>query len=862
MEKKIRLGIKGKHPLRDLAHFGTDARRHAHPDVLIGNYPPNRPLFREGDILDANATLNLILDNKQEVDVQDSDQVKKNTRDIQDNYTTLSSKINELEDKHNREIEDLQDQIDNFEGKGDKGDPGPQGPQGEKGEKGDKGDKGDPGQSIKGPQGLPGPQGETGPQGPVGPKGDDGITPHIGNNGDWFIGDTDTGVEAQGPQGQAGRDFTYEDFTPQQLLRLKGPKGDDGTDGTSPHIGMNGNWFIGDTDTGVKAQGAQGQQGQQGPAGNDGADGLTPRIYNNHWWIGNTDTGVVAVGQNGTNGFTPEIINNRWYINGVDTGVVAVGRDGQDGTNGTNGINGTNGTNGTNGRDGTNGVDGVTPLVRINQTSEIWEVSYDNGTTYTSLNISAKGAKGDKGDKGEPFVIYKNYQSIAAMQADAANVPENKFVIISNTNDPDDGKLYMRNTNVTGGFAYITDMSAAQGIQGAPGNDGVTPHIDQTTGHWFIGNTDTGYTAIGTNGQDGATPQIVGGKWYINGVDTGVTAAGRDGRDGNDGVTPTIQNGYWYIGSTNTNVKAVGTDGQTPTIQNKYWYINGTNTGVKAEGADGQDGVTPLFRINNSTYYWEISYDGGTTYTSTGVSARGLDGQPGAALTWDDLTEAQKDSLKGAKGDPGNDGVGIKSVVQTVTSTANGGVNTLTITLDDDRTAQFNVRNGDSTSVDAYTKSEVDDLLEQLQGYVTSNKGAMTVVSYGASPNIAYMAYVSMDITNAKKVASMSFTWENEDTGVIYGNNLQYYEEVTFGNTTLTNVWCTPVQFVQPTSVTYTVLMYDRTGSSIGDTNYKHQFLQTNEYLSLREPDEHTIYFLWDAAEGETFPITFPYTLQ
>jgi hypothetical protein len=59
---------------------------------------------------------------------------------------------------------------------------------------------------------------------------------------------------------------------------------------------------------------------------------------------------------------------------------------------------------------------------------------------------------------------------------------------------------------------------------------------------------------------------------------------------------------------------------------------------------------------------------------------------------------------------------------------------------------------------------------------VTSNKGAMTVVSYGDSPNTAYMAYVSMDITNAKKVASMSFTWENEDTGVIYGNNLQYYE--------------------------------------------------------------------------------------
>ena len=28
-----------------------------------------------------------------------------------------------------------------------------------------------------------------------------------------------------------------------------------GTDGTTPHIGTNGNWYLGDTDTGVKAAG-------------------------------------------------------------------------------------------------------------------------------------------------------------------------------------------------------------------------------------------------------------------------------------------------------------------------------------------------------------------------------------------------------------------------------------------------------------------------------------------------------------------------------------------------------------------------------------------------------------------------------
>ena len=57
--------------------------------------------------------------------------------------------------------------------------------------KGDKGDKGDTG--ATGPQG---PKGDTGATGPQGPKGTDGTTPHIGENGNWFLGETDTGVKA------------------------------------------------------------------------------------------------------------------------------------------------------------------------------------------------------------------------------------------------------------------------------------------------------------------------------------------------------------------------------------------------------------------------------------------------------------------------------------------------------------------------------------------------------------------------------------------------------------------------------------------------------------------------------------------
>lgn len=70
---------------------------------------------------------------------------------------------------------------------------GAQGPKGDTGLRGEKGDTG--------PQG---PKGDTGAAGATGPAGADGISPHIGSNGNWYTGDTDTGVSAQGPKGDTG----------------------------------------------------------------------------------------------------------------------------------------------------------------------------------------------------------------------------------------------------------------------------------------------------------------------------------------------------------------------------------------------------------------------------------------------------------------------------------------------------------------------------------------------------------------------------------------------------------------------------------------------------------------------------------
>ena len=59
--------------------------------------------------------------------------------------------------------------------------------------------------------------------------------------------------------------LTFDDLTPEQKAELTGPSG------VSPYIGENGNWFVGELDTGVQAQGAQGPKGEQGPQGETGA---------------------------------------------------------------------------------------------------------------------------------------------------------------------------------------------------------------------------------------------------------------------------------------------------------------------------------------------------------------------------------------------------------------------------------------------------------------------------------------------------------------------------------------------------------------------------------------------------------------
>ena len=282
--------------------------------------------------------------------------------------------------------------------------------------------------------------------------------PYIGSNGNWWVGGTDTGVKAAGDDGKPGKD------------------------GETPYIGENGNWWIGFTDTKVKAAGTDGKDGEKGE------DGETPYIgENGNWWIGETDTGVKAAGTdgadgtNGADGLTPSIgENGNWWIGETDTGVKAAGTDGTNGTNGADGLtpsigeNGnwwigatdtgvkaaaTDGADGKDGADGTNGVDGRTPQLKIGN-DNLWYVSYDNGQNWESLNVKATGemgatgAQGEKGDKGD-----QGEQGIQGVQGEKGDAGA-------------DGASGQNGTNGINGKNGVNGQDGQNGQDGKDGQDG------------------------------------------------------------------------------------------------------------------------------------------------------------------------------------------------------------------------------------------------------------------------------------------------------------------------------------------------------------------------------------------------------
>ena len=164
------------------------------------------------------------------------------------------------------------------------------------------------------------------------------------------------------------------------LTALKGADGRDGVDGKDGKDGINGK---------------DGADGKDGTNGSDGKDGKTPFIgENGNWWIGEIDTGIKAAGNDGkdgingidgANGKEIEIQKTDLYIQwrykgGEWQNLVALAD-----------------ILGPSGQNGTNGEDGRTPEFRVNGNQLQWR--YEGDTIWLNLyDLSVlKGADGKDG---------------------------------------------------------------------------------------------------------------------------------------------------------------------------------------------------------------------------------------------------------------------------------------------------------------------------------------------------------------------------------------------------------------------------------------------------------------------------------
>ena len=341
---------------------------------------------------------------------------------------------------------------------------------------------------------------------------------------------------------------------PISLRGLKGDKGNDGQNGTDapvPNI-KGGYWYIGETNTGIKAEGkdgtngSNGSNGTNGKDGKDGKDGITPTISADGYWVVNGQkTNIKAKGTDGTNGqngsngtngkdgkdgkdgITPTIsADGYWIVNGQKTDIKAKGTDG---------TNGQNGSNGTNGKDGKDGKDGVTPTITINSEG-YWVI---NGQTSTTKAKGEDGKEGKKGDKG------------------------------------------------------------ADGAKGQDGKDGKTPHIGDN-GNWWIGDKDTNIKAQGLKGDPGATgAQGEKGERGLPGKDGSVIYADKgkpttQGKDGDYYIDTEAK--IFYGPKANNTWPTTGISLTNESINNSDYELSG-------------DGKTLIKWLNPKTHYIDMNTD-------------------------------------------------------------------------------------------------------------------------------------------------------------------------------------------------------------------------------------------------------------
>ena len=210
----------------------------------------------------------------------------------------------------------------------------------------------------------------------------------------WIINGEDTGIVAEGQDGQSGAtpNISIDPETKHWLVNGEDTGILAEAQVNYPTIDpVTKHWIINGVDTGIVAEGKNGQ------------DGTTPEVnitidpVTKHWIVNGVDTGVVAEGQNGTTPTVSIVIDpttKHWIVNGEDTGVVAEGQNGMTPTISIDPETKNWVINGADTGIKAEGMDGTTPTISIDPDTKNWII---NGV---DTGIKAEGKDGQDGASG------------------------------------------------------------------------------------------------------------------------------------------------------------------------------------------------------------------------------------------------------------------------------------------------------------------------------------------------------------------------------------------------------------------------------------------------------------------------------
>ena len=279
-------------------------------------------------------------------------------------------------------------------------------------------------------------RGATGATGATGENGEDGLTPHI-QDGYWYIGETNTNVKAEGQDGLDGVNGTAFD-TQSGLYSAPANQGLEG------NIDYQGNP--------LKNLPTLPQNDISGKAYivfDPLTTPLTP--FFDLYYANNGDTSWTIIhpftgqaGKNGKDGLTPYIQNGYWWIGNANTGVSAQGLRGPQGIQGPQGPQGIQGPQGPQGEPGTS-----TEFTHMNFSAADNSLAYSNGEAVWTGNFSltdandnqytSEGQIGLKIIAGENVTIdadeNDNNLVISATGGSGGNNPIVSFSYLINTSD-------------------------------------------------------------------------------------------------------------------------------------------------------------------------------------------------------------------------------------------------------------------------------------------------------------------------------------------------------------------------------------------------------------------------------------------